>query len=52
VTIFMVDQRIGEMSTCIQRKAEYRVVVGNEVGLSGRFPEPEKVVRYKRMHQL
>ena len=47
VTVLMVDQRVGEMSSCRQRRAEYRATGvssargGNEVGLSGSFPEPE-----------
>jgi hypothetical protein len=48
VTVLMVDQRVGEMSSCRQRRAEYRAMGvpsargGNEVGLSGSFPEPER----------
>ncbi len=47
VTVLMVDQRVGEMSSCRQRRAEYRATGvpsargGNELGLSGSFPEPE-----------
>jgi hypothetical protein len=48
VTVLMVDQRVGEMSSRRQRRAEYRATGvpsargGNEVGLSGSFPEPER----------
>ena len=47
VTVLMVDQRVGEMSSCRQRRAEYRATGvpsargGNDVGLSGSFPESE-----------
>jgi hypothetical protein len=46
----MVDQRVGEMISCRQRRAEYRATGvpstrgGNEVGLSGSFSEPERSV--------
>jgi hypothetical protein len=48
VTVLMVDQRVGEMSSCRQRRSEYRATGvpsargGKEVGLSGSFPEPEQ----------
>jgi hypothetical protein len=52
VTDLMVDQRVGEMSSCRQRRAEYRAEYraaeassargGNAVGLSGSFPAPER----------
>jgi hypothetical protein len=49
VTVLMVDQRVGEMSSCRQRRAEYRATGapsargGKEVGLYGTsFPEPER----------
>jgi hypothetical protein len=48
VTILMVDQRVGEVSSCRQRRAQYRAVGvpstrgGNLVRLSGSFPEPER----------
>jgi hypothetical protein len=48
VTVLMIDQRIGEMSSYRQRRAEYRATDvpsargKNEVGLSGSFPEHER----------
>jgi hypothetical protein len=45
VTILMVDQRVGEMSNCRQRRVEYRATGvpsargGIGVGLSDSFPE-------------
>jgi hypothetical protein len=48
VTLLMVDQRVGEMSSCSQRRVEYRATGvpsargRNELGLSGSFPEPER----------
>jgi hypothetical protein len=49
MTVFMVDQRVGEMSSCRQRRAEYMATGGpsacggNEVGLYGSSPERELV---------
>jgi hypothetical protein len=45
VTVLMVDQRVGEMSSCRERRVEYRatgVPSARVVGLSGSFPEPER----------
>jgi hypothetical protein len=48
VTVLIVDQRVGEISSCKQRRAEYRATGvpsargGNDVGLSGSLPEPER----------
>jgi hypothetical protein len=39
------DQRVGEMSSCRERRVEYRatgVPSARVVGLSGSFPEPER----------
>jgi hypothetical protein len=47
VTVLLVDQRVGEMNSCRQRRVDYRATGvpsargGNEVGLSGSFPESE-----------
>jgi hypothetical protein len=47
-TVLMVDQRVGEMSSCGQRRAEYRATGvpsargGNAMGHSGSFPQPER----------
>ena len=44
----MVDQSAGVMSSCRQRRAEYRATGlpsargGKDVGLSGSLPEPER----------
>jgi hypothetical protein len=48
VTDLMVDQRVGEMISCRQRRAEYRATGvpsargGNAGGLSGSLPDPER----------
>ncbi len=48
VTVSMVDQRVGEMRSCRQRREEYRATGvprargGKDVELSGSFPEPER----------
>jgi hypothetical protein len=51
VSILLFDQRVGEMSSRKQRRAEQMATGmpsarcgGKEVGLSGRFPEPERSV--------
>jgi hypothetical protein len=45
VTVLMVDQRVGEISSCRQRRVEYMglpsVRGGKDVGLSRSLPEPE-----------
>ena len=48
VTVLMVDQSAGVMSSCRQRRAEYRATGlpsargGKYVGLSGSLPEPAR----------
>jgi hypothetical protein len=48
VTVLIVDQRVGGISSWRQRRAEYRATGvpsargGNDVGFSGSFPELER----------
>jgi hypothetical protein len=48
MTVLMVDQRAGEMSSCRQRSTEYRATGvlsargGKDAGLSGSLPDPER----------